>query len=102
MLARFYNMDADCWVRSGKASKSYGAQYNQNAMASMLKSLIDLESKFYMSYPDQNADKDFVVEKRICYFSELDCYMSIGYDTSQETRNGLCNVNIFTWLDSVM
>jgi hypothetical protein len=100
----FLNKPSQYWIRSGKASTSYADRYGQHEVASELKRPSDRDSKFYVSYPHKKtneSDLKELVDNRICYFGELDCYMSIGYDTvvDQEAKKKVCS--LFRWPKSV-
>jgi len=97
----FFNTSLQFWLRSGKASKTFAERYDQHVTASRLRRNIDLESRFYTSYPSEDADDSFV-RNRISYFTDLDCYMSIGYRDLVETRQILCGNSIFSWNSNIL
>ena len=87
-------------LRDGKASKTFAGRYGEHLTASKLERRQDLDSNFYTSCPHKDAPREFV-QNRICYFSELDCYMMIGYDNLPLTRQKLCGNTVFVWPMSI-
>lgn len=92
----YYHNDNACFARVGSAGRGFLARHKEHASCARLLKPSDSESRFYTTYPREEAKQKAVRRRGV--FEQLTQYAMVGF--SQDNFDAICKVGpqeLFPW-----
>jgi hypothetical protein len=101
----YYFESERVWIRSGKVTgRSFEARHKEHRNGSKLRTLADMASNFYSTYPSESV-KDENKPKRIVDFEQLKLFSAFAFDRNSKKHKQLYEVGdgaIFDWNQDIL